>query len=455
MDSSKIVVGLDIGTTKICVLVARKNESGKVEILGSGRADSNGVQRGVVTNIAQTTESIIEAVKKAEEDVRKNLKTDAQSAQIKIAEVFVGIAGQHIKSSQSHCIRLRSNTDDEIDVTDIRALVMDMKRVPLEPGHEIIDVIPQSYYVDNELAIGTPVGMSGTRLEGNFHIITGQVTAASNIRRCVTKAGLHTRSLFLEPIASSAACLSHDELDGGVCLVDIGGGTTDIAIFHENIIRHTAIIPIAGKVLTNDIKNGCMILERQAEMLKTKFGSCLSSQERDNDFISIEGLKGRENREISIKNLAMIIEARMSEIIGHVYHEIKAVGLEKSLIGGIVLTGGGANIKHLAQFVRFHTGMHARIGLPNEHLAKSYVDVANPTFSTGVGLVLKGFEEYESEEMLSPNANTVEKQNTVPVEDVAETETVKEKKKTPLFSGFGTILSKFLKDGDDFEDYTK
>ena len=447
MEQSRIVIGLDIGTTKICVLVARKNETGKVEILGMGKADSNGVQRGVVTNIAQTTDAIVEAVKKAEDDIRKNLKSEVQ---IKIAEVFVGIAGQHIKSSQSRCIRLRNKTDDEIDLSDIKALVMDMKRVPLEPGHEIIDVIPQSYYVDNELAIGTPVGMSGTRLEGNFHIITGQITAANNIRRCVSKGNLTTKTLFLEPIASAAACLSDDELDGGVCLVDIGGGTTDVAIFHEHVIRHTAIIP------TNDIKSGCMILERQAEMLKTNFGSCLSSMEKENDYISIEGLRGRGNREISTKNLARIIEARMIEIIGHVYHEIKSVGLEKKLIGGIVLTGGGANIKHLAQFVEFHTGLSARIGLPNEHLAKSFVDVANPTYSTGVGLVIKGFEEYESEDMFNNKTNNrIEPVSVEEKEEKAVKEEKATKHKSGLLKGFGSYLSNFLKDGEDFEDFEK
>ncbi len=448
MEQSRIIVGLDIGTTKICALVARKNEAGKVEILGMGKADSNGVQRGVVTNILQTTNSIVEAVKKAEEDIRKNLKNEVE---IKIAEVYVGIAGQHIKSSQSRCIRLRSNTDDEIDESDIKALIKDMKRVPLEPGHEIIAVIPQSFYVDNELAIGTPVGMSGTRLEANFHIITGQITAANNIRRCVSKGNLSTKELFLEPIASAAACLSDDELDGGVCLVDIGGGTTDVAIFHERVIQHTAIIPIAGKVLTNDIKSGCMILERQAEMLKTNFGSCLSSMEKENDYIAIEGLRGRGNREISTKNLSLIIEARMKEIIGHVYHEIKAAGLEKKLIGGIVLTGGGANIKHLAQFVEFHTGMAARIGLPNEHLGKSFVDVANPTYSTGVGLVIRGFEESESEDLFNNNVNVIEPE--LLVEDVKEEK--KEKNKSSLFGGFGIFVKRFLKDGEEFDDFEK
>ncbi len=447
MEQSRIVVGLDIGTTKICVLVARKNESGKVEILGMGKAESNGVQRGVVTNIVQTTEAIVEAVKKAEDDIRKNLNSEVQ---IKIAEVFVGIAGQHIKSSQSRCIRLRNNTDDEIDSRDIKALIMDMKRVPLEPGHEIIDVIPQSYYVDNELAIGTPVGMSGTRLEGNFHIITGQITAANNIRRCVSKANLTTKVLFLEPIASAAACLSEDELDGGVCLVDIGGGTTDVAIFHDHVIRHTAIIPIAGKVLTNDIKSGCMILERQAEMLKTQYGSCLPSMEKDNDYIVIESMRGRGNREISTKNLAKIIEARMIEIIGHVYHEIKSVGLEKKLIGGIVFTGGGANIKHLAQFVEYHTGMPARVGLPNEHLAKSFVDVANPTYSTGIGLVIKGFADYESEDLYNRNTKVEEVESDgKSVKDMP----IKEKK-GPLYTGISGFLRGFFKDGE-FEDYEK
>ncbi|MEC7062727.1 MAG: cell division protein FtsA [Bacteroidota bacterium] len=385
MDAPEIVVGLDIGTTKIACLVGRKTEHGKIEILGVGKAPSLGVTRGVVSNIEKTVQSIRAAVEEAE----------AKSG-IEINVVNVGIAGQHIKSLQHRGMITRDTIDEEISQKDVDELIDDMYKLVMMPGEEIIHVLPQEYIVDREPGIKDPIGMSGVQLEANFHIITGQIAAAKNIFKCVNKAGLEVAELILEPLASSSAVLSEEEKEAGVALIDIGGGTTDIAIFHDGIIRHTAVIPFGGNVITEDIKEGCTIMHRQAELLKTKFGAALPQATQDNEIVCIPGLRGRDPKEISVKNLANIISARMSEIIEHIYFEIKNSGFDKKLIGGIVVTGGGSQLKHINQLMEFTTGIDSRIGYPNEHLsANTNINVTSPLFATGVGLVAKGFEQFE------------------------------------------------------------
>ncbi|MEC7945370.1 MAG: cell division protein FtsA [Bacteroidota bacterium] len=385
MDAPEIVVGLDIGTTKIACLVGRKTEHGKIEILGVGKAPSLGVTRGVVSNIEKTVQSIRAAVEEAE----------AKSG-IEINVVNVGIAGQHIKSLQHRGMITRDTIDEEISQKDVDELIDDMYKLVMMPGEEIIHVLPQEYIVDREPGIKDPIGMSGVQLEANFHIITGQIAAAKNIFKCVNKAGLEVAELILEPLASSSAVLSEEEKEAGVALIDIGGGTTDIAIFHDGIIRHTAVIPFGGNVITEDIKEGCTIMQRQAELLKTKFGAALPQATQDNEIVCIPGLRGRDPKEISVKNLANIISARMSEIIEHIYFEIKNSGFDKKLIGGIVVTGGGSQLKHINQLMEFTTGIDSRIGYPNEHLsANTNINVTSPLFATGVGLVAKGFEQFE------------------------------------------------------------
>ncbi len=379
---NEIIVGLDIGTSKIAAIVGRKNEHGKIEILGFGKAESVGVSRGVVANIEKTVASIKQAVAEAENKSGVNIKS-----------VHVGIAGQHIKSLQHRGMITRNNTEDEISQRDIDALVDDMYKLAMAPGEEIIDVIPQEFIVDNEQGIKDPVGMSGIRLEANCHIITGLITAANNINKCVTRAGLSPVDLILEPLASADAVLTSEEKEAGVVLVDIGGGTTDVAIFHEGIIRHTAVIPFGGNVITEDIKEGCSIIRNQAELLKIKFGSALSGQMKDNEIVSIPGLRGREPKEISVKNLASIIQARAEEIIEHVYYEIKSSGYERKLIGGLVITGGGAQLRHIVQLFELITGMDARIGNPSEYLGKAPDELKSPMYATGVGLVIKGIDE--------------------------------------------------------------
>ena len=385
MDAPEIIVGLDIGTTKIACLVGRKTDHGKIEILGIGKAPSLGVTRGVVSNIEKTVQSIRAAVEEAE-----------SKSGIEIKVVNVGIAGQHIKSLQHRGMITRDSIDEEISKKDVDELIEDMYKLVMMPGEEIIHVLPQEYIVDRQPGIKDPIGMSGVQLEANFHIITGQMAAAKNIFKCVNKAGLQVAELILEPLASSSAVISNEEKEAGIALVDIGGGTTDIAIFHDGIIRHTAVIPFGGNVITEDIKEGCTIMHRQAELLKTKFGAAVTQSSQDNEVVCIPGLRGRDPKEISVMNLANIINARMSEILEHIYYEIKNSGFEKKLIGGIVVTGGGSQLKHMNQLIEFTTGMDSRVGYPNEHLSSNTnINVTSPLFATGVGLVAKGFEQYE------------------------------------------------------------
>ena len=382
MNKTDIIVGLDIGTTKIAAIVGRRNEHGKIEILGYGNTESIGVKRGVVSNIENTVQSIRTAIELAE-----------RSSGVDIKYVNVGIAGQHIKSLQHKGSIIRRDIENEISQQDIDTLHQNMFNLNMNPGEEIIDVIPQEYIVDGEEGIKQPIGMLGNTLEANFHIIIGQTAAAKNIYKCVRKADLEVADLLLEPIASADSVLSEEEKEAGVVLVDIGGGTTDIAIFQDGIIRHTSVIPFGGEILTEDIKEGCSIIRKHAEELKIKFGSALASENREDEVVAIPGLRGRQPKEITLKNLASIIQARMEEIIEHVYYEIKNSGFEKKLIAGIVLTGGGALLKHLAQLTEFMTGMDTRIGYPNEHLAPGTPDeMASPKYATGVGLVIQGIE---------------------------------------------------------------
>lgn len=379
------VAAIDIGTTKIVSIVGKKNENGKIEILGLSKAPSNGVKRGVVLNIEET----VGAVRKTVEDVQSR-------SGIAFSDVFVGIAGQHIKSMKSRGYINRDASDDEISKDDVFKLTKDMHNIPIDIGEEIIHVIPQNFIVDNETGVKNPIGMSGRRLEANFHIVIGQVASAKNIEKCIRKSGLSVKDLILEPLASSDAVLTDDEKEAGVVLVDIGGGTTDVAVYYDNIIRHTAVIPFGGNVVTRDIKEGCSILQRYAEQLKIQYGSALGDIAPEDKVVSVPGISGREPKEISFKSLAYIIQSRMEEIIDAVNFEIQTSGYADKLAAGVVITGGGAMLKHLPQLVKFKTAMDVRIGYPNEHLSGSSKDEINqPMFATSVGLIMRGFEYLE------------------------------------------------------------
>lgn len=373
----RIAIALDIGTTKVCAIAGRKNEYGKIEIVGVGTVKSEGVSRGVVSNIDKTVKAINEAIQIAQ----KNAKT-------KFGRVHVGIAGQHIKSIHHHGLLVRHEPESEINEADVSKLISDMHKLVLPPGDKILHVFPQEFTVDDESNIVDPIGMSGVRLEANFHIITGQISASRNIMRCVEKVGLDVADITLEPIASSKAVLTPPEKEAGVALVDIGGGTTDITIFKDSIIRHTSVIPFGGNVITNDIREGCTVMKDQAEKLKIKFGSALADAVYDNRIITIPGFRGKDFKEISEKNLAKIIQARLEEIFDYVLWEIKRSGYEGKLIAGIVLTGGGSLLKNIELLSEYHTGMSTRIGQPIEHLAHGYSSmIASPIYSTGVGLL--------------------------------------------------------------------
>jgi cell division protein FtsA len=382
-----IIVGLDIGTTKIAVIAGRKNEFGKLEILGFGRANSNGVKHGQVLNIDET----IKAIKTALENCY------ASNPNLEVNEVYVGIAGHHIKSLQTRGDIVRHDTENEISQREIDQLIADQYKTYIPAGDQIIDVIPQEYTVDNFQNIPDPIGYGGVKVGANFHIITGDKNAIRNINRSVEKSGLITKDLVLQPLASSAAVMAQEDLEAGVAIVDIGGGTTDLAVFYEGILKHTAVIPFAGENITNDIKTGLGVLKTQAEQMKVQFGSALSNEAKANAYITIPGLRGMPAKEISVKNLANIIQARMSEILDFVTYHLKQVGLDnKMLNGGIILTGGGSQLKHLIQLTEYVTGLNARIGLPNEHLAAGHIEeLARPTYATCLGLILKGYDDYE------------------------------------------------------------
>ena len=382
-----IIVGLDIGTTKIAVIAGRKNEFGKLEILGFGKASSSGVKHGQVLNIDET----IKAIKTALENCY------ASNPNLEVNEVYVGIAGHHIKSLQTRGDIVRQHTDEEITQKEIDQLIDDQYKTYIPAGDQIIDVIPQEFTVDNFQNIPNPIGYGGVKIGANFHIITGDKNAIRNINRSVEKASLNTKDLVLQPLASASAVMGQEDLEAGVAIVDIGGGTTDLAVFYEGILKHTAVIPFAGENITNDIKTGLGVLKTQAEQMKVQFGSALANEAETNAYITIPGLRGMPAKEISVKNLANIIQARMSEILDFVTYHLKQVGLDnKALNGGVILTGGGSQLKHMIQLTEYVTGLNARIGFPNEHLASGHIEeLAKPTYSTCIGLILKGYDDYE------------------------------------------------------------
>ena len=425
-------VGLDIGTTKIVALVGKKNEFNKVEILGVGKSKSLGVHRGVVNNITQTIQSIQQAVDDA------NTNSGHQ-----IEDVVVGIAGQHIRSIQHSDYITRENPESVIDEGDIQRLIQQVYKLVMLPGEEIIHVLPQEYKVDGQGEIKEPIGMHGGRLEANFHVVVGQVTSIKNIGRCIKSAGLNMAKITLEPLASSEAVLSFEEKEAGVALIDIGGGTTDLAIFKDGIIRHTAVIPFGGNVITEDIKEGCSIIEKQSELLKIKFGSAWPGENRDTEIVSIPGLRGRDPKEISLKTLSKIINARVVEIIEQVFLEIKNYGhneQKKKLIAGIVLTGGGSQLKHLKQLVEYITGMDTRVGYPSEHLAGNTLEsVSSPLFATSVGLLMSALEELPSKEK-----EEISEAGEISSEDIEQSSVDFSQQRKSILDRFGEKLKEFL-----------
>lgn len=453
-----IIVGLDIGTTKVVAIAGRKNEFGKLEILGFGKAESAGVSHGVVMNIEQCIKSIQQAIEKCRQS----------NPQLELKEMYVGIAGQHIKSIQTRGDRVRVSTDSEISKEDIDMLIRDQHKTYIPAGDQIIDIIPKDFSVDNTNNVLDPIGMSGVKVGANFHIITGDRHAIRNIKRCVDKSGLITRDILLQPLASAASVMNVEDLEAGVAIVDIGGGTTDMAVYYDGILKHTAVIPYAGVNITEDIRNGLGVLRAQAEQMKVQYGSALSDMANNNAYITIPGLRGLQPKEISVKNLSHIIQARMREILDHVVYHLKQSGLEKRLYGGIILTGGGAQLNNLVQLTEYATGLGARIGYPNEHLAGKHAEaLMNPMYATCIGLILRGYHDYESSRLrfVGESINTLQDEATEQTTSLAEdqveegleqggAEVVDMKPRNRLMGQiFGQLKNKFVRifEADDTE----
>lgn len=432
----EIVVGIDIGTTKIAVFIGTKDEEGKPIILGMGKSESIGVERGVVRNIEQTSISIKKAIEEAEERTG-----------YKIKEVFVGIAGHQIRNIQHRGNIMLESKGHIIKEADKERLIKDQENLVLQPGEKIIHVVPQSFIIDGEGDITNPIGMPGSCLEGNFNIITGNVNNIENIVRSVEMADCKVRNLILEPIASAEAVVNASEKEAGVCLVDIGGGTTDIAIFHEGILRHTAVIPLAGNVITEDIKEGCSIIKTQAEALKTRFGSCLAASAKEDEIIAIPGFRGRDPREISMKTLAGIIQARMEMIIDQVLFEIKSKKYERKLIAGIVLSGGGAKMRDIVQLTEYLTGIDARVGTPQDHLGGTITEeITHPMHATGIGLILEGIKKLDKESKSNKAPMALRLDEDILEEEVkpVEQEPIEEETKTKKKSSEGKTKTSII-----------
>jgi cell division protein FtsA len=376
-DNENIVVGVDIGTTKVCAVVAAEDDLGRVNILGVGMAPSDGLNRGVVVNIDRTVNAVREAIQEAE-----------RAAGVEVQNVIVGIAGDHVQSFQTRgVVTIRSG---EITQNDVQRLLEDTMHVALPADREILHVIPQEFIVDGQDGVADPVGMSGVRLEANVHIITGLVSAAKNIYRCIEKAGFAVSDIVLEPLASSFSVLHEDEKEVGVALIDIGGGTTDIAVFEDHTIRHTAVIAVAGNKVTDDIRKGLGVMRDQAEQLKRQFGTALIDLADPDEQIEIPGIGGRSEKMIRRDTLAQVIQPRLEEILEIAAMEIKRSGYGRHLGVGCVLTGGGALIPGTDELAADVLGMEARIGRPMGLSGGLVEEVSNPKYATGVGLVLYG-----------------------------------------------------------------
>ena len=374
----EIVVGLDIGTTKVCAVVAAEDELEGINILGVGVASSEGLNRGVVVNIDKTVAAIQEAIGKAE-----------RAAGVNADQVIVGIAGDHVQSFQSRGV-ITTHRDGVITEHDVQRLLEDTTHVAMPADRKILHVLPQEYIVDGQDGVVDPIGMSGVRLEANVHIVTGLVSAARNIYRCVEKAGYSVSDIVLEPLASSYSVLHPDEKEVGVALIDIGGGTTDIAVFEDNTIRHTGVIAVAGNKVTDDIRKGLGLMRDQAEQLKRQFGLALIDVNQPDEVIGIPGIGGRPEKTISQSALSQIIQPRLEEILEIAGIEIKRSGYARHLGAGVVLTGGGSLVPGTAELAAEVLYVEARVGMPTGLGGGMVKEVSDPKFATAVGLVLYG-----------------------------------------------------------------
>ncbi|MEA2042489.1 MAG: cell division protein FtsA [Bacteroidota bacterium] len=429
------VTAIDVGTTKIVALVGKRNHEGKVQILGKGtcKTPMNTVKRGVVLNIKQASAMIKEAVTQAE-----------QQAGIKFTSSYVGIAGQHINSRKESHHKMVNSPDKVITRELIEELKSDLENLSLAPGHEIIHIIPQHYIIDKETGVIDPYGMYGNKIVGNFNVIEGETESVKNIMKCIIKINIEVKDLFLEPLASAAAVLTAEEKEAGVAMVDIGGGTTDVAIYYDGILRHTAVIPFGGDIITSDIQKGTKILNKYAEKVKVKFGSAISDTTPDNKVISIPGINGREKKEISVKVLSKIIQARVEEIVNFVNYEILNSGVKDSLGAGIVITGGGSLLSQLKQLITYKTGQDVKLAQPGQNLNTVHSNISSPKYSTAVGLLMLGLrEQYTDKIYREQRTPSAEKQEENTQEEITEeTKEVIKRKSGDMERGVGGYLKR-------------
>jgi cell division protein FtsA len=406
-ENNPVIVGLDIGTTKIVAIAGRKNPKGKLEILGFGEVEYNGIINGIVMNIEQCVNAIDVVMKKCLETCKG----------LKVSEVYASIGGMHIKSIQTRSNRIRTKINEEISKKDVELLICDQYKTHIALTDEIIEVIPQEFIIDNVAYVANPIGMCGTKIGANFHIITSDKGAIHNIKRCIDKAGLQTKDLVLQQLASAAAVTDNEDLEAGVVVVDIGGGTTDVAIYSEGILKHTAIIPFGGVNITDAIRNDLGILRSQAEQIKIEYGTAITDEANENEIIKVAGLRGFPAKEIPIKKLSEIIQAQIQEILDFVLYHLKQLNLEKGLHGGIIITGGSSLIKNIEPLTNSITGMCVRVGYATAQLADGYPEIiANPRYATCVGLVLKGYEKLENGFM----QNSIDSNNFIHLKDEEE-----------------------------------
>jgi len=380
-ETKNLIVGLDIGTSKIAAIVAEVTPEGRMEIIGMGSHPSRGLKKGVVVNIDSTVNAIQRALEEAE-----------LMADCKIREVYTGIAGSHIKSFNSH--GMVAIKDKEVSQTDVDRVIETARAVNIPMDQQILHILTQEFIIDGQEDVREPIGMSGVRLEVKVHIVTGAVSAAQNIVKCVRRCGLEVRDLILQPLASALAVLSEDEKDLGVCLVDIGGGTTDIAVFIGGAIRHTAVIPIAGDQITNDIAMALRTPTKDAEDIKRQHGCALRQLADPHDMVEVPGVGERGPRQLSRQTLAEVIEPRVEELYSLVQAELRRSGFEDLLSSGIVITGGSGAMRGMVELGEEVFHMPVRLGMP--HYVGGLAEVVrNPRFSTGVGLLLAGLEQYQ------------------------------------------------------------
>ncbi|MCT4697483.1 MAG: cell division protein FtsA [Candidatus Cardinium sp.] len=387
---SEIIASLDIGTRKICVVIGAQSQydANKLEVLGMGSAASDGVVRGMVVNIDKAAMAVKQALQAAEEDSGININI-----------VNVNVSGKHVTGACHHGSITRDSVEEEITVEDIKKLTGDMYRIVPPLGTEIVHAMPQAYTIDYEIITQDPVGMSGVKLEANFHIITAKTHAIQNIHKCIKKAGVEVDMVIASALAASLAILSDEEKEAGVCLIDFGDSMINLVIFYDAIIRYTATIPLGGHMITSDIQQSCMVMERQADLLKVKFGSVAPDALAAQAVVTIPGLRNRAPKELVISHLNKIIQARVEEIVTFVYEEMIRSGFYDKLVAGMVITGGSANLPGMQSILQQVTGLDTRLGFPDEYLEEgSRKQLRDPSYATAVGLALAGFKTLDYRE---------------------------------------------------------